>query len=63
MVSIYGKCKKCLGGWGRGLCGDGWGCRCALLLGALMATDAGERGEPLQRGGEHLLPTCTVGER
>ena len=34
-----------------------------LLLGALMATDAGERGEPLQRAGEHLLPTCAVGEQ
>ena len=34
-----------------------------LLLGTVVATDAGEEGEPLHREGEHFLSTCTDGER
>ena len=57
------KMQEVRGRLGEGRCGGGWGCRCTLLLGVVMATDAGEHGESLQRDGDHLLPTCAVGER
>ena len=51
---------KCRGGEGRRRCRGGWGCRRELPRGTVVATDAGEQGEQLDRDGEHLLPTCRV---
>ena len=54
--------RECLGGEGRRRCGGGWGCRRKLPRGRVVATDAGERGEQLDRGGDHILPTRRVRE-
>ena len=53
---------KCGGGEGRRRCGGGWGWRRELPRGTVVATDASDRGEQLDREGEHLLPTCRVRE-
>ena len=62
VASGWKKRRECVGGGGRRRCGGGWGSRRTAPRGTVVGTDAGERVEQLDRGGEQLLPTCRVRE-